>query len=66
MKQIDWIEASLSKEERLEVEIKKLSEQCEKNRKSFYARDTAQDKVIRELKEQIDFLYSHVCKNNIR
>lgn len=65
-KQLDWIESSISKEERLEKEIQRLSEQCEKVRKGQYAKLTAIEKKYNDLRHDMDHIYSHICKNNLR
>ena len=62
MNQIDWIESSLSKEERLEIEVRRLAEQCEKIRKGQYAKLTALTKVCVELRHELDHLTAHICK----
>jgi hypothetical protein len=51
-----------SKEERLEREVKRLIEQSEKVRKSLYSRLCAQNKLLTELKNDLDILTANICK----
>lgn len=54
-----------SKEESLEREVRRLIEQSEKVRKSLYARLSAQNKLITELKNDLDILTSNICKKDL-
>ncbi len=65
-KQLDWIDSTLTREEKLEIEVKRLADQCEKMRKSLYARDAGLRKVVNEVRYDMDHIYAHICKNNIR
>lgn len=54
-----------SKEERLEREVKKLRDQCEKIRKGQYAKIGELKKLYLDTKHEIDTLKSAICKNHI-
>lgn len=64
--QIDWIKNSMTREERLELEIHKLTEQLEKIRKGQYAKITGMEKKYNELRYEMDHINAHICKNNLR
>ncbi len=64
--QLDWIDSTLTREERLEMEVKRLADQCEKIRKGQYAKLGAITKVCTELRYELDHLNAHICKHNVR
>ena len=54
-----------SKEDRLEREIDKLREQCEKVRKGQYAKLGALTKLYLETRQELDFLKEAICKSEM-
>ncbi len=63
MNQLNWIPET--KEESLEKEVRRLSEQCERIRKGQFAKLGAITKVCNELQCKLEILESHICKNNL-
>ena len=53
-----------SKEERLEREITRLRDQCEKVRKGQYAKIGALTKCYEALQHELETLKSAICRNN--
>jgi hypothetical protein len=54
-----------SKEERMFREIKELKDQCERVRKSQYAKIGQLTKMYQETKHELDTLKIAICKNKI-
>jgi polyhydroxyalkanoate synthesis regulator phasin len=52
-------------EQKHERDIRKLEEKCESLRKGQHARISTLNKEVKELKNKIDFLESHICKTGL-
>lgn len=55
-----------SKEEKLEREVARLREQCERVRKSQYAKISELNKLYQETRHEIDTLKAALCKSEYR
>jgi polyhydroxyalkanoate synthesis regulator phasin len=54
-----------SSDERQEIKLNTLLEKYDKLRKSQHARITGLQKEIKDLRSELDFLKSHICKENL-
>ena len=52
-------------EDNLQKEFQELNEKYDRLRKSQHARITGLQKEIKDLKSEVEFLKSHICKNDL-
>ena len=53
------------KEKEVDNRLTSVEEKCDKLRKSLHCRLSMQQKKIKELELELEFLKSHICKGNL-
>lgn len=52
-----------SKQEKMERELIRLRDQCERIRKGQYAKLTNLDRMYKHLNDEVEFLKANICKS---